>query len=239
MRCRRICRELLWLARFGEFGPSSAPHLDHLARCEGCRDEVGFDRALVQQLRVALAARIEAASPSSHAWEVILERTRRPEPRVASRVWEWSTGLVARLRFATAMAGTGLALVLALNMEVVPVVTPAPQPTAETEAGQLRQVPRLPLERPSSAGSSTAVVEAGERVSRRTDPEALMTNVDARITSPVVPGDVSADEPADGEIRVVFRTLQSPEPTPADASAPVDEAAESWFRLKAEPGEPS
>ena len=78
MSCRRICRELLWLARFGEFGPSSAPHLDHLAGCSACRDEVGFDRALVQQLRLALAERIASDEPSPSAWDVILERAPRP-----------------------------------------------------------------------------------------------------------------------------------------------------------------
>lgn len=121
MKCRRICRELLWLARFGEFGPSSAPHLEHLAGCRSCRDEVGFDRALVQQLRTALAARIEAADPSPRAWEGVLERMRQPEPWPA-RFRDWSRAFVGRLRTATAMAGTGLALLLALNLEVVPLM---------------------------------------------------------------------------------------------------------------------
>lgn len=120
MTCRRICRELLWQARFGELGPGSAPHLEHLTDCRACRDELGFDRALVRQLRTALAARVEGASPSPQAWEGVLARMAGPEPR-PSRLRAWSTMLVARLRFGSAMAGATLAIVLALNVEVVPV----------------------------------------------------------------------------------------------------------------------
>lgn len=122
MSCRRICRELLWLARFGELGPRSQPHLDHLVGCRGCRDEVGFDREMVRQLRVALAERVEGLQPSSTAWEGILRRAQAPEPGRFAAWWQRSLGLVSRLRTATAMAGTGLALVLALQMEIMPMV---------------------------------------------------------------------------------------------------------------------
>lgn len=124
MSCRRIRRELLWLARFGDFGPSSAPHLDHLASCRSCRDEIGFDRVLVQQLRYALAARIETEKPSSRAWEGVLARTRQPQPGLAVRLRERSYAFVSRLRVATAIAGSSLALVLALNLEVVSLAPP-------------------------------------------------------------------------------------------------------------------
>lgn len=120
MTCRRICRELLWQARFGELGPGSAPHLEHLTDCRSCRDELGFDRALVRQLRTALAARVEGVAPSPHAWEGVLARMARPEPR-PSRLRAWSTMLVARLRFGSAMAGATLAILVALNVEIVPV----------------------------------------------------------------------------------------------------------------------
>ncbi len=120
MTCRRICRELLWQARFGELGPGSAPHLEHLTDCRSCRDELGFDRALVRQLRTALAARIEGAVPSPQAWQGVLARMSRPEPR-PSRLRAWSTLLVARLRVGSAMAGATLAVVMALNVEIVPV----------------------------------------------------------------------------------------------------------------------
>jgi hypothetical protein len=122
MSCRRICHELLEQARFGELGPGSAPHLEHLAECRACRDELGFDRALVRQLRAALAQRIEGASPSPRAWEGVLARMSRPEPR-PSRLRAWSMTLVARLRFGSAMAGATLAFLVALNVEIVPVRT--------------------------------------------------------------------------------------------------------------------
>jgi hypothetical protein len=131
MSCRRACRELLWLTRFGEFGPSSAPHLEHLAGCRACRDEVGFDRAMVQQLRLALAVRVTNATPSESTWERILARAQTPEPSQPTGIWRWLASIAVRQRMATAMAGTGLALVLALNMEVVP---PGMSASLETDA---------------------------------------------------------------------------------------------------------
>jgi hypothetical protein len=133
MTCRRICRELLWLTRFGEIGQDSAPHLDHLAGCHACRDEIGFDRAMVQQLRLALAERVGDAAPSPAAWDGVLDRMRRPEPQ-PSRVRAWTVRLAAGLRAGTAMAGASLALILALNLEVVSILPPGlsgtDQPTA-------------------------------------------------------------------------------------------------------------
>ena len=137
MSCRRICRELLWLSRFGELGPSSQPHLDHLAGCRACRDEVGFDREMVRLLRLALAERIEGLQPSSSAWEAILQRAQAPEPRRLATWWQRSVGIVVRLRTATAMAGTGLALVLALQMEIMPL--PAASPSDATGASASTQ----------------------------------------------------------------------------------------------------
>lgn len=148
MSCRRICRELLWLSRFGELGPSSQPHLAHLADCRSCRDEVGFDREMVRQLRVALAERIEGLQPSSSSWETILRRAQAPEPTGIAAWWQRSIGLVGRLRTATAMAGTGLALVLALQVEVMPL--PAASPFDGTSA--------------SAPSASRGELQASERV---------------------------------------------------------------------------
>jgi hypothetical protein len=116
--CRRIRRELLWLVRFGDFDAASAPHLEHLAGCQGCRDEVGLDRALVRQLRTALAARIGDASPSPSAWEGVLARMSQPEPSILR---PWSARLAAFLRAGSAMAGASLALIMALNLELAPI----------------------------------------------------------------------------------------------------------------------
>jgi hypothetical protein len=124
MSCRRIRRELLWLVRFGDFDAGSAPHLEHLSSCQDCRDEVGLDRALVRQLRTALAARIGDATPSPSAWEGVLARMRQPEPSVAR---PWTSKLAAFLRAGSAMAGASLALVVALNLEIAPMGA-APSP---------------------------------------------------------------------------------------------------------------
>jgi hypothetical protein len=140
MSCRRIRRELLWLVRFGDFDAGSAPHLDHLATCQDCRDEVGLDRALVRQLRTALAARIGDATPSPSAWDGVLARMRQPEPRVAR---PWTSKLAAFLRAGSAMAGASLALVVALNLEIAPMgAAPSPDTsnvgavTASASGGQ-------------------------------------------------------------------------------------------------------
>lgn len=245
MKCRRIRRELLWLARFGEFGPSSQPHLDHLAGCRGCRDEVGYDREMVRRLRAALAARVDGMSPSASAWEGILERAQAPEPSRLSVWWGRSTGIVGRLRTATAMAGTGLALVLALNMEVIPVSAPAQTDAAvESRPSTLQQVPRLPTGR-------TALVpflrlDSGATVATRPDPEAAMTRAQARISTP--PTLAAAEEASDeveppAQLRVVFRSLQSPEPSrAADRHSSDGEAVTSTLQRKpvpSEPGQPS
>jgi hypothetical protein len=118
MRCRRISRELLWLARFGEFGPSSAPHLDHLVHCGQCRDEVGFDRALVRQLRIALAERANDANPSPAAWGVIRQRAQTPERGIAGFLHDHAAALAARLRTATAISAIALAGVIATSTQV-------------------------------------------------------------------------------------------------------------------------
>ena len=165
MTCRRICRELLWQARFGELGPGSAPHLEHLTDCRACRDELGFDRALVRQLRTALAQRVEGATPSPQAWEGVLARMARSEPR-PSRLRAWSTTLVARLRFGSAMAGATLAFVLALNVDVVAVrpsdATPGPTPQSAAPPRPLSLADGFPLAAVSApyAGSSVEPAES-------------------------------------------------------------------------------
>lgn len=136
MSCRRARRELQWLVQFGEFDQGSAPHLDHLAGCHSCREEVGIDRALVRQLRTALAARVADAAPSSAAWEGVLARMRQPESH-PSGFRTWAARLAAGLRAGTAMAGAGLALVLALNLEIVP-MAPGPTPVPGAEAAASR-----------------------------------------------------------------------------------------------------
>lgn len=240
MRCRRICRELLWLARFGEFGPSSQPHLDHLASCRGCRDAVGFDRAMVEQLRTALAQRIQAAEPSPSAWAGILARASTPEPAPAARFWEWSTAFLARLRWATAMAGTGLALVLALNMEIVPIGVVTTDAAPVTERTSLPQVPRM------LAGISPitqlAPDEAGVAGAVRPDSNDTLT-IPSRLVPVRSDSESESPEPVEQppatEVRLVFRALQTPDPGATTLGVAIETEDDRSELVDSEPGRPS
>lgn len=242
MRCRRICRELLWLTRFGELGPSSQPHLDHLAGCRSCRDEVGFDRAMVEQLRIALAARIDGAVPSPTAWDRILARAQAPEPPAAARLWEWSSGLVGRLRMATAMAGTGLALVLALNTQIVGI--PGADSSTDWERTTLEQVPRMPRVEASSIEDAGRTEGAGSTTNRPDPEEVTLTTVGR----PSIVAQAEAEEPAVEEpseaapttqLRLVVRPMQTPEPGTGGAATANETEGSTWRMVPTEPGEPS
>ncbi len=184
MRCRRICRELLWLARFGEFGPSSAPHLDHLADCGNCRDEVGFDRALVQQLRIALAARIAEEEPSPNAWEAILARAQAPDRGIRASIQRHAAGLALKLRTATAVTAMALAGIIASSTHVA--ITHPEAGSAETEvmpsaAGELYERQALVPRPPTAAAPRVPVTYVV--TSAPTDPEAAFL-VTASLASP-------------------------------------------------------
>ncbi len=233
MSCKRVCRELIWLARFGELGVDSQPHLDHLTTCRGCRDEVGFDRAMVEQLRAALAERIAHAAPPPDAWETILARARAPERRPIG--WRaWSSALVGRLRL-TALAASGLALVLALNTQVVPMTVPATTTDADSP-------PSVRLARDAQRATAPAGRSSGldlSAVASVTDGDGAFTT-----TTPLPPPANEEPEPAPAEqpvttgVRVVFLaadTYASEWPDEAD-----DEAEETApVPLASEPGEPS
>lgn len=244
MKCSKAIRELLWLSRFGELGPSSQPHLDHLAGCTSCRDEVGFDRAMVQQLRMALAERVEMAEPSPRAWETILERAQLPEPR---RGWlsHLSGGLVSRLRVATAVAGTGLAVMVALNMEVVSVGIPASDARPRPEVTELAQVPRLPTGRTALVAYMRQSSEAAESATRP-DPETNLIQAPIRVPQrPAAdPSEVQPDDDgSDQRVRIVFQLPLASDSGMVDASGvsgAVDEyEAGSSTPTRAAPGEPS
>jgi len=227
MSCRRVCRELLALVRFGELGPRSQPHLEHLAGCAACRDEVGYDREMVRLLRAALAARVEGIGPSPSVWQEILRRAQAPEPGPLGWFARLGAAAVHR-RTATAMAGTALALVLALNMEVVSVV-PVPSPSLDAvEATGPSSVSAHRWARPATAverAAEGAEPVAGAPATAQT--EIRMTGLVAGLVPPSV---AAAPEPAP-EVRVVFRTQASPEPLADDdrlgaiASQPASEPA--------------
>lgn len=247
MSCRRICRELLSFIRFGELGPRSQPHLDHLADCASCRDEVGCDREMVQRLRVALAARVEGMDPSPQAWEQILRRAKAADPEPADG-WLGRLGAAAaRRRTTTAMAGTALALVLALNVEVVSIM-PAITTDASMEAVIIDTDGADPQRwaRPSAVGPAPAT--AGEAVGPRgivtSQPELRMTGLVAGLTPPSAAA--TPPEPAP-ELRVVFRLEpvgHLADDDRLDAGSPAQEEPEEEPEPQpaaspAEPGQPS
>lgn len=199
MRCRRICRELLWLARFGDFGPSSAPHLDHLAQCGGCRDEVGFDRALVQQLRTALAERIANEEPSPGAWTVILARAQAPERGIGAFLHRHMEAVAGRLRTATAISAMALAGIIATSTQVA--ITHPEAGSAETEvatsaAGE--RFERQPLLSRPRADLGMQVPVMYVAAAAPSDPEAAFL-VSASLTS-MGPPLVVEDEPIAADI---------------------------------------
>jgi hypothetical protein len=95
--CSKVRRELLEHFRFREeLGSSSAPHLAHLERCASCREEVGIDQELVEQLRRALRERVAGLAPSAASWEVVRQRTvDRPQRPLALRLVQWGRVLPA------------------------------------------------------------------------------------------------------------------------------------------------
>lgn len=231
MSCRRICRELLSFVRFGDLGPRSQPHLDHLAGCSSCRDEVGYDREMVQRLRAALAARVEAMDPSPQVWERILHRAQAPDPEPAQG-WLSRLGVAAaRRRTTTAMAGTALALVLALNMEIVSVM---PAVTGETSMEAVvadAAGARSPhWARPSVARRSPVLGDAAvePRVVTDSQLEIRMTGIVAALTPPSAAA--APPEPA-LEVRVAFRSVETVGPL-AD-----DDRLDTGSRAQEEPDE--
>lgn len=225
MRCRRICRELLWLARFGEFGPSSAPHLDHLAHCGNCRDEVGFDRALVQQLRTALAERIEQAAPSPNAWGVILERAQAPERGIGAFLHGQAEALAARLRTATAITAMALAGIIATSTQVA--ITHPDAGSAETEvqtstAGE--QFERQPLLSRPRADHGSQVPVTYVAFTGPSDPEAaFLVSATLASTGPA-PAVGEASIETDGD-ETTIETAVSLGPT-VGGSTPVNPAGD-------------
>jgi hypothetical protein len=166
MSCRRICRELVELFRFGELDRRSAPHLEHLATCRNCRDEVGFDRELVDRLRTALARRVEHEGPSGSAFAAILARAQSDEPMGWRRWLRLNPGLLAdRLRAASGVAVVGLAVLLSTGTQLDIVTTPSDDRSAD--------------ERSSSVAA--AAWSAGIRAGRGADAETR--NGDIRGTS--------------------------------------------------------
>ena len=106
MSCARIAREVIEFFRFGDLDARSAPHLDHLAVCAACREEVGLDRELVATLQRAIRARVDGHAASPGAWLEIRRRALQPEPPT------WRGRLLPVFR----LVPMGAAVVLALAL---------------------------------------------------------------------------------------------------------------------------
>lgn len=237
MRCKRICRELLWLARFGEFGPSSQPHLDHLSRCGSCRDEVGFDRALVQQLRTALAERIALDEPSPGAWEGILARAQAPETGLAALLRGQAVLLAARLRTATAVSAVALAAIIASSTQVA--VTHPEAGSAETEVrwssggDQFERQPLIP--RPRAAAASVTYIASPVP----TDPEmAFLVSAARTSAAPAVSGEASGGDETDSGDVTIAASLNGLLPADHGPDAPTAIAPASPAGAEVPAGEP-
>jgi hypothetical protein len=137
MSCRDVQRVVADYCLFGEQDGLTAPHLEHLSDCRSCRDEAGIDRALVRELRRALAARVGEGAPSAGVWQAVLRRTQEEPSAGGWRRWlglgqrgpAGATPFVARLRTASALTTVALAVLMANGQNSMPVLPAAPAPT--------------------------------------------------------------------------------------------------------------
>lgn len=220
MSCHRVRRALLWMTRFEEFGPDSELHLDHLAGCRACRDEIGCDRELVRQLRAALAARVDGMEPSPAVWDQVRVLAQQPERRRFRWPWRRLGDALGAARSMAAMAGTGLALVLALNTQVVTVtLSPSDAPTPGVQSQRTSGVPsawdRLPLSGAAAGGGGGTTLN----LTAQPDPEGLLVNVDTgAVAASLAQPAEQEPAPAPASKAVFVMTLPlAPEPPPAVA----------------------
>lgn len=248
MTCRRICRELIELFRFGGLDVRSAPHLDHLAECRSCRDEVGFDRALVRELRSALLARVAGASPSPDAWAAILARAQAPETSSGVRAWfrRRSVVVLSRLRAATGASAMALAVVIAAGTDAT-IGQPQPAPV-QVERGSLEAANRFErgamAPRPHAGGPERPTV-AFIPPRRPSDPEAAMQASASSYLPPAIAGPQAGEPPSEAVEQqgptIVF-SRPSANATPADTFGPAPGTAVVVDRgepVTPQPGAPS
>ena len=243
MSCARVCRELLELSRFGELDVRSAPHIEHLVDCRACRDVIGLDRALVQQLRVALQARIDGASPSSAAWDGILRRTQRPEAGLSAWFRRRSALVLSRLRTATAVSATALAVLIASSTQVGIQQHAAPSPRSQSGAGEPFERQSLLAEARDGylriAASETTVAYVPP--ARSTDPEAFMihpSNLGLGSAASASSSSGPSVTAPDAHIVVIRASVPADQPDSVERPA-ADTTAAPWQPISKPTGKPS
>jgi hypothetical protein len=216
MSCGRLRRELVELFRFGGLDVRSAPHLEHLAECRECRDEVGIDRVLVQQLRVALAERIAGAAPPSAAWSSILARAQAPERGLRSWLRQHALVLIARFRTAATAATMALALVVAgasatgvHQGEALP-TSPGDRSAEAVLSGSAGPSPAMSL---ANGFAERALAESAER--RTAVPE---SNARWEVVSPATAAPIMRADPVGAQFYVSARSDADAETPAADAA---------------------
>jgi hypothetical protein len=243
MSCARVCRELLELSRFGELDVRSAPHIEHLVDCRACRDVIGLDRALVQQLRVALQARIEGAAPSSAAWDGILRRTQGPETGMAAWFRRRSAVVLSRLRTATAVSATALAVLIASGTQVGIQQHSAWSPRAVSAAAERfeRQLGLAEAREGYLKIAATETAVAYVPPARPSDPEAFMihpSNLGLGTGGPVSGSPVQSGPDRDAHIVVIHASVQADQADP-DKPAVANATVDPWQPISKPTGKPS
>jgi hypothetical protein len=151
MSCRDVQRAVAELCFFGEQDALTSPHLEHLSGCASCRETAGLDRAIVRELRRALAARVEGHLPSEQAWSAVLRRTQQAP---ATPLWRQAqlrlgfgtggAGVVGKLRTASAVASLMLAAVMANGQNSIPTLPSGPPQSATNPGDQFERSAALP-----------------------------------------------------------------------------------------------
>lgn len=250
MSCRDVQRVVSEYCLFGEQDGLTPPHLEHLSACRSCRDEAGVDRALVRELRRALAARVEGETPSAGVWQAVLRRAQEEPIASGWRAWlRWGqrgpaavNPFVARLRTASVVSTMALAILIANGQNSMPVLPSAPAPAPEQAGKQWERQ----LVQPSRTDISLLKPTVARAPAPRSDVEERL------FTAPVVYRPAPREAPDAGEAAMevpsasdedvrqhVVWQLYPPTLDPASEPASPGHASDRPPPLRSLPGEPS
>jgi hypothetical protein len=253
MSCRDVQRVVSDYCLFGEQDGLTAPHLEHLSNCRACRDEVGVDRALVRELRRALAERVEAAAPSAGVWQAVLRRAQQEPIEVGWRRWlhvGWRTlgganPFMARVRTASVLSTMALAVLMAngqTSMPALPAASVSPPSEAWNQWERQVTLPgriEVPLVRPIVRSVPATPPGVEEKVTRAPAPSRPTFHVSRDPSADFVETEQHASE-ADGDHPRLVWQLYPPTLDPSsDAEAPASDGGHSPPAVRSVPGEPS